>query len=190
MIRALACVVALAAPGVAFASGGGETGIGMALFWQGLNLLLLIGVIIYFGGAGIKKFFADRRGEIQKDIETSATLLSDAEARLAEWNAKVANLDGELAEIKQINRRLAEEERARILAQAEATAERIRNDARAAVDQELRQARARLRAEAADLAVELADSLLREQVDDGDQQRLFDEFIERVERSERPPRAS
>jgi F0F1-type ATP synthase membrane subunit b/b' len=41
-----------------------------------------------------------------------------------------------------------------------------------------------LHEEAADLAVELAGSLLAEQVTDADRERLVTEFIERIERSD------
>ena len=63
---------------------------------------------------------------------------------------------------------------------ARATAERIRRDAAAAVDQELRRAQTQLREEAADLALELAATKLRDQVGDSDRDRLVDEFITRV----------
>ena len=78
-------------------------------------------------------------------------------------------------------RRRTEEESERILADARKTAERIAADAGAAVDQELLRAKRALRAEAADLALQLAADILREHVTDADQERLVDEFITRVE---------
>ena len=81
----------------------------------------------------------------------------------------------------EISRRRIEEEAERILAEANATAERIRNDAQVAADQELRRAQRRLREEAADIALDLAGTILREQATDADRERLMDEFITRVE---------
>jgi F-type H+-transporting ATPase subunit b len=93
------------------------------------------------------------------------------------------DLNGEVEEIRELAGRRAEEEAERILADARATALRIRNDAQAAVAQELRRARVELREEAADLALEIAARKLTDQVVDADRERLMDEFITRVEPS-------
>ena len=69
----------------------------------------------------------------------------------------------------------------RILAEARATADRIRRDAQTAVDQEVRRAQAKLREEAADLALELAAKKLQTGVTESDRDRLVDEFITRVQ---------
>ena len=91
-------------------------------------------------------------------------------------------MEQELEAIRATARERAEAEREAILADAAAAGERIRRDARAAIDQELRRSRQTLRDEAADLAVELAAKLLSERVTDADRDRLLAEFIERVER--------
>jgi len=88
-----------------------------------------------------------------------------------------------MARIRADARDRAEAERNHILADAASAAERIRNDARSAVDQELRRAREDLRREAAELAVELAAEALRSRVTDADRSRLVDEFIQTIERS-------
>ena len=98
-----------------------------------------------------------------------------------DWQGKVVDLEGEIEEIRTGAHQRAEEERDQILAAARDTAERIRNDAVASVDQELRRAQEELRHEAAEIAVDLAANLLRDQVDDRDRERLMDEFITRVE---------
>jgi F-type H+-transporting ATPase subunit b len=178
--RALVLVLVLGAPAPAFAASadghGGDT------FWQVLNVVLLLAVLIYFARKPVLSYLAERRDTIAKNLEGSAQLLAEAERRLGEWNEKAANLDREVASIRDATRRAAEAERDRILADAQVTAERIRRSAGAVVERELQQARERLRGEAADLAVELAARILREQVNDGDRTRLVDEFIGHIER--------
>lgn len=166
----------------AFAAGGEEGGGGM--FWQVLNVALLIGVIVYFARKPVLSYLAGRRDTIASDLESSARLLAEAESTLAAWSAKVADIDREAAEIRDQTRHAAEAERDRIVADAKQTAERIRRSAGAVIDRELQQARVALRREAADLAVELAGKLLEEQVTDADRTRLVDEFIGRVEQGE------
>lgn len=172
----------LALAGTAAAESGGEHGGGAGdLLWHAVNLVLILGVIAYFARKPLSEYLEQRRQDIQENLETSERLLSEAESKLTEWNERAARLDAELDEIRENSRRLAQEERDRILAQARATAQRIRNDAQAAVDQELRRARLELSAEAADLAVDLAARLISEKVGEEDQEQLFDEFLSRVE---------
>jgi len=151
------------------------------MFWQVANTLLLLAVLIYFARKPVLTYLAGRRDTIAKNLDGAAQLLAEASLRLAEWNQKAASLDQEVATIRDATRRAAEAERDRILADARVTADRIRQSASAVAERELQQARESLRGEAADLAVELAAKILREQVNDSDRTRLVDEFIERIE---------
>ncbi|MEN8182578.1 MAG: F0F1 ATP synthase subunit B [Myxococcota bacterium] len=193
MRRSLPVVLALVLASAAHASGGDsredELEVVFDMVWHAVNLALLVGVIVYFGRRPIQAYFAERRDGIRQSLESSTRLLEEAEARLAEWQGRLDRLDGEIEEIRTATHRLAEAERERILADARASAERVRQDAAAAVDQEVRRARAVLREEAADLSVDLAERMLRDQVRDEDRTRLLDEFVERVGRAPSQPDA-
>jgi F-type H+-transporting ATPase subunit b len=182
--RAARLVAALAAalvPAAALAAGGEEGESAMTHVWEWLNLALLLGVLFYFGRKPVLAFFGDRRSRIEKELESAESLLREAQLRLAEWSARAAGLDGEMEQIKRVAREAAEREAARVVADAHAAADRIRRDAASAVEREAARAKARLRQEAADLAVASAEGLLREQVQPADGERLFDEFVGRIE---------
>jgi F-type H+-transporting ATPase subunit b len=179
-------LLGLAAPALA-AGGGEEGGSALEFVWHLVNLALLLGVLVYFGRAPIRRFFAERRRRVRDELEGSARLLAEAEGRLADWQGRLARLDAEIAELGIASRRLAEAQREQILADARAGVERLRRDAAAAIEQELRRARTALREEASDLAIGMAERLLRERVDDSDRARLVDEFVERVGRTPAPP---
>lgn len=155
--------------------------------WQVGNLLVLIAVLVYAARKPIQVFFADRRDEIKREIDEASEVLAQAEARHAQWQRKLVDLDRELEEIRTTATQRAEGERDRIIADAHATAERIRAAADAAIDQELRRAKDELAREASTLALELAARMLQERVTQGDRERLVDEFISSVER---PPATS
>lgn len=183
-VLGLALLCLLLASGARAAGGQDEDAGQIAeLIWQAFNLALLIGALLYFGRRPVQNFFAERRRDIRERLEGSARLLDEAEARLAEWQGRLERLEGEIAEIRGTTQRLGEAERQRVLAEARASAERTRRDAAAAVDREVRRARTALREEASDLAVELAERLLRESVNQDDRNRLLEEFVERVERA-------
>jgi F-type H+-transporting ATPase subunit b len=177
-------VLALAWALPALASGEGEHGASMTqVLWQAFNLILILGVIVYAGRKPISGFFKERRERVSGDLQEAAELLQQAEARYASWQRKLIDLESELEDIKAQGRRRADEERERIIAGAHAAAERIKRDAATSVDQELRRAQDQLHDEASELAVELAATLLRQQVQPGDRDRLLDEFITRIERA-------
>ncbi|MEE3331242.1 MAG: ATP synthase F0 subunit B [Myxococcota bacterium] len=174
--------VLVAAP--AFAAGGGDDH-GPAEFpiWEIVNFVLLAAVLVYVGRKPMQEMFASRREEIAGDIDRASALLEEAESRNAEWQKRLADLDAELESIRVTARQRAEEEGERILAEAADGAERIRRDAVAAVEHELRRAQEQLREEAANLSTELATGILDREVGDSDRDRLMDEFISRVDSS-------
>jgi F-type H+-transporting ATPase subunit b len=178
-VAVLVSMAAFVTPLHAFASG--DAGGGDALFWQAVNLAIVLGVLFYFGRKPVSEFFTTRRAQISSDLESAATLLKEAETRNSEIQRRLIELESQLEDIRETTRRRAEEESERILAEANKTAARIQSDATAAVDQELMRAQRELRKEAAGPALELAGNILREQVSEADRDRLLDEFITRVE---------
>ncbi len=175
---ALLCVA-----GPAWAESEGHGGGMRDLLFSALNLVLLLGVLVYFARKPLADFFSVRRAGSEADLKAAAYLRADAEARYAKWQRRLVDLESELAAIRQTASARAAAEREHSLADATAAAERIRRDATAAVDQELRRARAQLREAAANLAVELASETLKRQVNAADQDRLLDDFVQTIERA-------
>lgn len=165
---------ALAAP--AHAAGDG-------LLFPSINFVLLFAALFILLRKPVLAYFAGRREGIRKELAEAAALKKEAETRYAQWERKLDALQTELDQIRSTARERADRERENLLADARRAAERIRQDAVAAVDQEVRRARARLHDEASQLAVEMAAGILREQVTDADRNRLLDEFIGRIERA-------
>lgn len=181
MRRVVFLITALLAAAPAHAAGGGGEFDSTKFLLTAINLLLLIAVLVYVGRKPIRSFFEERRLQIRHDLESAAKLRDEAEARFTEWQRRLVDLDSELDQLRARSRERAESERDRILADAAATAERIREDARAAIIQETRRAQALLRDEASSLAIDLAEGVLEREVTEADRARLVDEFIARIE---------
>ena len=177
LLAAVALAIAAAVPAHAAEEGGG------GLFYPAINFVLLFAALIYFARKPIQTYFGERRAGIRKNLDEAATLERQARERYAQWQRRLVDLERELAEIRAGAQERAEAERASLLADARAASERIRSDAAAAVEHELRRARAGLREEASQLAIELASGILREKVTAQDRDRLIDEFIERIARA-------
>jgi len=152
-----------------------------SILLNAVNLAILIAALVYFARKPLRAYFDKRRADIQGDLRAAADQLATAESTYAKWQRRMIDLEAELDEIRTTSRQRAEAERERIIQSAHATAERIRRDATAAVDLELRRAREILREEAAQLAIQLAGERLAREVTDADRDRLIDEFIDRIE---------
>ena len=180
-----ACTALFFALPAGAAGDGGEGDPWWTFGWEVFNLFALIALIVYYVRAPIVSYFADRRERIREELKSAAQVLADAEARLAEWQARMNELDSELEKIRTMERRRIERERDKILEDARLAAQRIEREAGIAVDREMRRGQEELRQEAAERAFAMAESLLRERVGAEDQARLFDEFIARVESAPR-----
>ena len=180
-MRITAFLLALFVPAAALAASEGDDA-GMTFVYEWVNLLILVGVLVFLTRKPVLAYLGDRRSGIQENLEGAEQLLTDAQNRLQEWQAKVDGMDAEVADIRRLAQDAARQERDRIVADAEVIAERIKRDARSAVERETRRARVALREEASELAIELAAGLLRDGVTDQDRDRLVDEFVDRLER--------
>ena len=179
-LRFVTVLVALLFALPAQASEGNGDGLAEQLLWPAFNLVILIVVLVYFARKPLRDYFASRRSEIQSELTGAADQLAGAEATYAKWQRRLIDLETELEGIRATSRQRAEVERDKILSDARAVAERIRRDASAAVETELRRARGKLREEATQLAIELATERLEREITDADRDRLLDEFIDRI----------
>jgi F-type H+-transporting ATPase subunit b len=149
--------------------------------WRVLCFAVLV-AILWWGAkkADIKGLLAARRDGIAKALQQAAEAREEAESKLAEYNEKLEKATREIDEIYEAIKLEGEAERNRIIAEAKETADRIREQASLAALQEVQTARARLQAETAKLAVQLAEETLKRNVTKLDQDRFVDEYLSKV----------
>ncbi len=145
-----------------------------------INFAILLFILVKYAGPYLRDYLATRRATLERTLTEAAALKADAKARAREYEARLALVEAETARIREEYRVDGEVERARILAEAERAAERLRRQAETTVEQELAKARAALREEAARLATELAEQMLRRELTPADQSRLVQEFVVRL----------
>jgi F-type H+-transporting ATPase subunit b len=181
MIAALAIV---ALPVVAMAAGGEhqvDSGVILKDFiWRCINFAVMAGLIGYFVSKPIRNALQSRRAEIEKTLADAAAARDAAEAKAREYQEKLAKASAEIETIYAAIRREGELERDKILASAKEMAAKIEQEADAKAAGAVARARLELRAEAARLAVELAEELLAKNVTAADQKRLVDEYMQKV----------
>ncbi len=169
----------------AFASGGhGEEAASpftpWVLLWRVINTIALIGILIYFLSTPLKTFFGERKAQIQKDLDDANAQRAKAEEELKEYQKKLAGMEGELEKMRAELKKVGAAESEKVVANADRLAEGMVEAAKLAADQEVRKAKAALKAEAVELAVELAEALVREKINEGDHKRLVEEYLDKV----------
>ena len=188
MITAAVCLllVGLAAAGFAAEEGEGahlvDTAKQMKDFgWRVLDFSLLFALVVWaLKKANVKGSLADRQAGIDKALKEAEAAKTAAEQKFAEYSAKLAAANKEIDEIYAAIRTEGEAEKARIIAEAKVTAEKIGEQARQTASQEVLKARLELRKEAARLAVELAEQNIKENIRKDDQDRLVGEYLTKV----------
>ena len=188
MITAAVCLFLTALAAAGFASEGGEgahhvdTAKQMKDFgWRVLDFSLLLALVVWaLKKANVKQSLADRKAAIDKALNEAAEAKAAAEGKFNEYSAKLAAANKEIDEIYAAIRAEGEAEKARIIAEAKSTAEKIREQATQTANQEVLKARTELRSEAVRLAVQLAEQNIKDNIRKDDQDRLVGEYLNKV----------
>ena len=171
-------------PAVVLASGGGghaDSGVILKDFaYRCFNFALLVGLVAYFVTKPIRKGLKGRTEEIEKTLADAQAAKEAAEAKHLEYSEKLAKATEEIASITDSIRREGELERDKIIAAAKELAINVEQEAENKAAGVVTKARTELREEAASLAVELAKDMLIKQVSADDQERLVEEYMQKV----------
>jgi F-type H+-transporting ATPase subunit b len=143
---------------------------------QLLNFGVLLFILVWFGGRALSKAFRGRHDQLKFDIESAANQRALAEQRFREQDARLANLEQELTALRAAVKEEGMRERVRLLTGADEKAKRIQDETRFQLDQQVKEAELRLRAEVASTAVKVADELLKRSVSADDERRLAQDF--------------
>lgn len=157
--------------------------------FHALNFLLLVGLLVWAGRGPLRDMLHQRALALRTGIDEAQALRAEAVARHEALTARLAALEAEVGEIHARATRDAEAEAARIVERAEAGAARLKETVSRQIRDEAARARQALRAEAVEIAVELAEGILRDQVSADDQQRLAAAFLDTVRSAEEAPHA-
>lgn len=175
--RAALVAAILLLTGPAHAAGGGWT----LIIFQAINLAILVFLLVKFAGKPLNRAIKAKAERVEKDIAEASKLHAEASAMLAEYEEKLAGLDARAEELLAQYRRDGEQEKARLIAAAEAESERIRREAERSAKNEIDRARARLEAEVVDLAIEAAEQAIRSRLTPVDHRRLTADYLGQLE---------
>ncbi len=149
-----------------------------------IDFALLLGLLYWLGAKPAKAFLVSRHEAVQKEMAEATRLRAEAEARFQKYDALLASLEGEIAQIREQFRQDGEREKARILADAREATEKMRRDAEKRLQQEAAKVREELEHDFAARALQLAEQKVAQRMTPQVQRNLVKTYVQELERLE------
>jgi len=147
---------------------------------QWTNFVALVTILYLFLTRYIRvqdKYKAESQ-EIRQSIESARLAKEEAERQMAAMDLRMQQMNDEISRIKERALQDAEDEKTRILDSAQKEAHRIVEMAHREIDNEVRAARKQLRKHVAGLAIQHGETIIRKEINDKDQRRLIQNYIQ------------
>jgi len=149
--------------------------------WPVVNFAVLVIILYLAGRKPFREFFRRRTEMIGQSLQEAKEAKELARKALDEVRDRLRNTDKDIEEIISSTRRSGEKEKEAIIAEGEKMKERILEQAKSNIDFELEKARAKIKSDAAALALELAEKKMKEKLGDKEQEELIDEYLRKLE---------
>jgi F-type H+-transporting ATPase subunit b len=153
--------------------------IGIQLF-NAIILALALGFILY---NPVKDFLRKRSEKIQKQIDDSDAAMMKAKGLIAEYEAKIKDIDKERLEILEAARLKASEESKKILQEAKAEAEAIKERSMESVTADKKRLKDETRIYIIELASLMAQRIITQNINDDTHDKIFEESLAKLEAS-------
>jgi len=145
-----------------------------------LNFIILVGFLWWMSAKKIKEFFVSRRVDIKTSLDQALVAKEDAEKKFKEYAAKLEKATEEIDGIAEMIKVQGSAEKEKLIEEAKKAAVKIEEDTKARMEQEFSNARNQLRAEAAQLSVQMAEELLRRNITIQDHEHMVRDYMDKV----------
>ncbi len=170
---------------LSFAAGGHEGGSSSAdlldLLYRFINFALLV-IILYvvLRKVNIKGLLAARGEDLKRKMEELRARKEEAERKYRELEGRIREFDASRQGIIDQFRAEGLAEKNRLISEAEERVKQILLQAESAIQRETETAKNRLKQDMIAVAAQSAETIISEKITDKDQERLVNEFMERL----------
>lgn len=164
-------------------AGGGDHGDSHAgsnwLFIASLftNFVIFFGFLIWKAAPAVASGLKSRRSTMAVELERAQEKQAKAEARLAEYEEKLQNLEREVAHVVESYEKVAEADRARTEAETEKALARMARETDFTIQQEMRKAERLIRRSAVEATLRIAEEKIKSRINPDDHRRLTDQYV-------------
>ncbi|MBN1573544.1 MAG: ATP synthase F0 subunit B [Deltaproteobacteria bacterium] len=146
--------------------------------WRIANFSILIIILHVVLTEKIIDFFSNRKKAIREALDDAAESKINAEKRYQEITAKFSKVKKEVEELRTTFLEEGKRERQRLIETAAKEAEKIRLMAEKSIEHELIMAKQAIKTETVDLALSIAEQILKKNIKKKDISRMTNEYIE------------
>jgi F-type H+-transporting ATPase subunit b len=157
--------------------GGGLINVDKSLIIQVVNFAILLFVLHRLLYKPLMATMQERSSAIKKSLDEAQAARAEAARQQEENAARLKAAYAEAAAIHEQARKEAAEEQRRLVEAARAESQRMMETAKAQLDADIRRAREDLRREVSEIAVAVAEKLVRKSLRDEDHRRIVDDAI-------------
>lgn len=150
------------------------------VYWGTVAFLLIVGVAVWKAGPSVAQSMRDRTARIEAELAEAKEARAEAEAALRNTSEELPDVSAEEARIRAEAETTAQKLKADLVAKAEAEAEAVRERGRADIENRKRQAQADLAAEVSRLTRSSAEAVVRQGLDASSQSDLIEGYINQV----------
>lgn len=145
-----------------------------------MNFGVLVTALFFILKKPVANALNGRIEDIKNQLDELESKKVEAEKTLAEYETKIASLEKEADTILSQYKEQGEAAKKRILEAASESAEKLKEQAKRNIEHEFNNARQELQAEIMTKALEKAEELVNKSISTEDQDRLIDEYLEKV----------
>jgi F-type H+-transporting ATPase subunit b len=145
-----------------------------------MNFTVLAVALFFVLRKPLSQALSSRIKGIKEQLDELEAQKAEAEKKLAEYNQQLAQLEKEAEKIVDDYVRQGNEAKARILKEAEASAEKLQVQARRNIEHEFAQAKLELQKEIFEKSLVKAEEIIRSKFSGKDQDRIVDDYLKKV----------
>ncbi len=141
-----------------------------------LNFVILLYLLYKFARKPIANMLSSAARNTKDTMDSAELKLKEAEAKLAEYQQKLANLEKEMAEMRERSLAAIEDEKKRMIEDAEETAKKIEQQSQARIEQDVLKAKIAVRTFLVDESIRLAEQLIADKIGSQEQKALISNY--------------
>lgn len=147
------------------------------ILWTIINLVFFFVLIRLFLFKPIKKVLDKRQELVDSQMENARKTNELADEKLADYESKIANVDAEAEQIVASAKNDAKSEYDKIISRAEDDAKQIKEEAKKQAEADAEAMRREAKEEIASVAIQVAEKIVGNSVDNKTNSDIFDEFL-------------
>lgn len=152
-----------------------------SIYYSIINFTLFVVLMVYVLRKPLRQYLQTRRSVFEAMLVESQKAHKEAELKFKDYEARMARVESEVADLKKTAKEDGEKDRAAIVDQAKGHATKLKLDTQRMISQELRTSKELLKGTTIDLAIVLAERMLRQQLKPADHAKLVKGYVHKLE---------